>query len=184
MLSGITAHKSTITCFKHIRTLEVLTLSGTGTGRAEQKCRIRDNNTSSISSHIMISASRPSMNDKAMPCIEVNSMYDTQVEIAARYPKYSVVNGTVDGWIAVKADFTDSAPRMASGFALIFGTAGWLALFIHAAGVTISLRPTPREGGRLRALSHQRQLEAGLSIHGSSGLTSDRWRNPDAWEPP
>ncbi len=58
---------------------------------------------------------------------------------------------------------------------LNFGMAGWLALFMHTVGVEIFLRLMPRESERLGIVSCQRQLEAGFSHLGCSGLTVDRW---------
>lgn len=50
----------------------------------------------------------------------------------------------------------------------------WLALAIHAIGVEIYLHLTPKEAQRLRQVSYQRQLEAGMKNPGSAGLTADR----------
>ena len=72
---------------------------------------------------------------------------------------------------------------MAASLGLCFGTAGWLALAMHAIGVEIYLRLTPREGNRLRNVSYQRQMEAGFRHPGSAGLTSDRWGDADVWQP-
>lgn len=47
----------------------------------------------------------------------------------------------------------------------------------------IYLALTPREGERLRNVSYQRQLEAGFSHPGSSGLTADRWGDSEPWRP-
>ncbi|CUA71355.1 putative MFS-type transporter PB1E7,08c [Schizosaccharomyces pombe 972h-] [Rhizoctonia solani] len=55
-----------------------------------------------------------------------------------------------------------------------FGSAVWTGFFIHAVGVEIYIHLTPGEAARLRKVSYQRQLEAGMSRPGSMGTTSDR----------
>ncbi|CEH13704.1 hypothetical protein CBOM_01606 [Ceraceosorus bombacis] len=64
-----------------------------------------------------------------------------------------------------------------------FGTAMWLAIFLHLVGVEIYLNLTPAETHRLRQVSYQKQLEAGLPNPGSAGLTSDRWGDSLPWAP-
>jgi len=70
-----------------------------------------------------------------------------------------------------------------AAFELSFGMAMWLAIIIHLIGVEIYLGLTPRENERLRKVSYERQLEAGFSHPGSSGLTSDRWGDAEEWKP-
>lgn len=120
---------------------------------------------------------------RAMPCEQIDFMYDDKAEFETSFPQCFSANSTVDGWIAVKADFPNSKPGIAVGLGLTFGTAGWLALFLHIVGVEIYLNLTPRENQRLRVVSYQRQLEAGFSHPGSSGLTSDRLGDSDPWQP-
>ncbi|CAE6525619.1 unnamed protein product [Rhizoctonia solani] len=55
-----------------------------------------------------------------------------------------------------------------------FGPAVWISLVLHAVGVEIYIHLTPGEAARLRKVSYQRQLEAGMSRPGSMGTTSDR----------
>lgn len=57
----------------------------------------------------------------------------------------------------------------------------WLALMLHAIGIEIYLRLTPRETERLREVSYQRQLEAGMRRPGSAGLTADRLGDAEKW---
>jgi hypothetical protein len=45
------------------------------------------------------------------------------------------------------------------------------------------LHLTPREAERLRNVSYQRQLEAGMRNPGSAGITSDRLGDADKWMP-
>lgn len=118
----------------------------------------------------------------AEPCEKVAYMVDNPEEFEARYPQCGVTNGTSSGWTAVPASFMQ---KEQVGFAMnmTFGMAGWLALTMHAVGVEVYLRLTPRESERLREKSYQRQLEAGFSHPGSSGLTADRLGDSERWKP-
>ena len=120
---------------------------------------------------------------RAMPCSQIGFVQDNREAFEANFPQCFAVNGTNDNWVAVKANFSGKA-QVGSALGLNFGMAGWLALFIHAVGVEIYLRLTPRESERLRIVSYQRQLEAGFSHPGSSGLTVDRWGDAEPWQPP
>ncbi|KDN41394.1 hypothetical protein RSAG8_07509, partial [Rhizoctonia solani AG-8 WAC10335] len=55
-----------------------------------------------------------------------------------------------------------------------FGPSVWIGLILHAVGVEIYIHLTPGEAARLRKVSYQKQLEAGMSRPGSMGTTSDR----------
>jgi len=120
---------------------------------------------------------------RAMPCDQIASMFDDQEKFKASYPQCSSATGVAEGWVAVPASFSGKS-QVAAALDLTFGTAGWLALALHAMGVEIYLQLTPRESERLRGVSYQRQLEAGFSHPGSSGITADRWGDADAWKAP
>lgn len=124
---------------------------------------------------------------RAMPCKEIEFIYSDKKQqgLETDYPLCFASNGTTDGWVAVKAQFVGgNIPQIGTGLGITFGTAGWLALFMHAVGVEIYLAFTPRENDRLRVVSYQRQLEAGFSHPGSAGLTSDRLGDSEPWEVP
>ena len=121
---------------------------------------------------------------RAMPCSEIAFLQDSREAFEAKFPQCSAVNGTTDDWIAVEASFGHGKAGVSTALGLNFGMSGWLALFIHAIGVEIYLRLTPRESERLRVVSYQRQLEAGFRHPGSSGLTVDRWGDAEPWRPP
>lgn len=120
---------------------------------------------------------------RAMPCDQIASLFKDQQSFKATYPQCSSATGITAGWVAVPANFSGKS-EVAAVLGLTFGTAGWLALAIHAIGVEIYLQLTPRETERLRGVSYQRQLEAGYSHPGSSGITADRWGDADAWKAP
>jgi hypothetical protein len=66
---------------------------------------------------------------------------------------------------------------------VVFGMALWLSMAMHAFGVEVYLHLTPKEAQRLRQVSYQRQLEAGMRNPGSAGLTADRLGDADPWAP-
>ncbi|KAF9873537.1 hypothetical protein CkaCkLH20_08996 [Colletotrichum karsti] len=90
-----------------------------------------------------------------------------------------------DQQVSVEANFLDrSTPAgPAASLHASFGMAGFVAGAIHAIGVEVYLRLTPREAERLRHISYQRQMEAGMRNPGSSGFTSDVIGDAEKWEP-
>ncbi|KAI1640125.1 hypothetical protein F4809DRAFT_592672 [Biscogniauxia mediterranea] len=62
-----------------------------------------------------------------------------------------------------------------------FGMALWLAFIIHAAGIELYLHLTPAGTERLRRVSYERQLKAGMKHLGSAGLTADRLGDAEQW---
>ena len=101
------------------------------------------------------------------------------------YPQCGFPNATANTEIIVLANIIEPLGPHSVGAALdlSFGMAMWLAIIIHLVGVEIYLGLTPRESERLRRVSYERQLEAGFSHPGSSGLTSDRWGDAEEWKP-
>jgi uncharacterized membrane protein len=86
--------------------------------------------------------------------------------------------------VIVAADMTGGLDEgIAASLGLSFGMASWIAIFLHAVGVEIYLNLTTTEGERLRNVSYQKQLEAGLQHPGSAGLTADRIGDVPKWRP-
>jgi hypothetical protein len=83
----------------------------------------------------------------------------------------------------VEASFDGGSTGVGASLNLNFGMALWLAFTLHALGVEIYLHLTPKEAQRLRQVSYQRQLEAGMSNPGSAGLTADRLGDAEKWAP-
>ncbi|KAF1984724.1 hypothetical protein K402DRAFT_335803 [Aulographum hederae CBS 113979] len=84
----------------------------------------------------------------------------------------------------IHADFNSSNPaEIGVALGLPFGMSLWIALWLHAVGVETYLRLTPKEAGRLRQVSYERQVEAGLSRPGDSGLTVQRCGDAEGWVP-
>ncbi|KAK1579526.1 uncharacterized protein LY79DRAFT_672436 [Colletotrichum navitas] len=74
--------------------------------------------------------------------------------------------------------------EIAAGFTSVFDAGSWLALAIHAVLVELYLHLTPAESERLRRISYQRQLEAGMKNAGNAGLTVQRLGDAEPWLPP
>ena len=84
--------------------------------------------------------------------------------------------------IAVNANFnSDDLASLGAAMRLNFGQTIWIALMLHAIGVELYLNLTPRESQRLRKISYQKQLEAGMSNAGSAGLVPERFGDADEW---
>ncbi|KAI9796788.1 MAG: hypothetical protein M1835_003144 [Candelina submexicana] len=122
----------------------------------------------------------------SMSCDEISFMYkNQQASYKALYPQCNTPNMTREGQTSVLANFNDgSAVGVKAALSISFGSAGWIALWLHAIGVEIYLALTPAESERLRAVSYERQLEAGFDHPGSAGLTVDRWGDAPKWQPP
>ncbi|KAE8445552.1 hypothetical protein EG329_013316 [Mollisiaceae sp. DMI_Dod_QoI] len=97
------------------------------------------------------------------------------------YPQ--CINGTQNMPIPVKANSCGMLEQVGASMGLSFGMALWLATIIHALGVEWYLWLTPAESTRLRHISYERQLEAGLKRPGNAGLMVDRWGDAPAFQP-
>ena len=121
--------------------------------------------------------------DVIMTCGELRSMRSVRY-LAERYPS-CVMNSTTlhDNLQIVHADFPGlGKEEIGASLRLNFGVAIWMAFFLHAVGVEIYLALTPREAQRLRMVSYEKQLEAGMSCPGSAGLVVERLGDADEWE--
>lgn len=117
-----------------------------------------------------------------MICDEIVFVQDSLTQNNTMYPQCSIANMSVDGMIAVAANFgSDRKEQLQASLELNFGMAAWLSIFLHTIGVEIYLNLTPAEGERLRRVSYAKQLEAGMRNPGSAGLTVDRWGDADEW---
>ncbi|KAH8892715.1 hypothetical protein GQ53DRAFT_860771 [Thozetella sp. PMI_491] len=121
----------------------------------------------------------------AKHCDEIDSILGGQNATLAKYPScedfYSGANP--NALAAVKATFPGKGDEVAAALGLNFGAAAWLALTIHAVLAELYLNLTPAETERLRKVSYQRQLEAGMKNPGSAGLTTDRLGDAPRWTP-
>lgn len=119
-------------------------------------------------------------------CAKIEATLQDKADWLATYPACaSYADGTkLDQVAAVAASFAKGgAANSGAALNLNFGMALWLAVAIHAIGVEVYLQLTPREAQRLRQVSYQRQLEAGMKNPGSCGLTADRLGDAEKWVP-
>lgn len=81
----------------------------------------------------------------------------------------------------VVADLNGNEAELGAALQVPFGMALWLALAMHAIGVEIYLHLTPRENERLRQISYEKQLEAGMKNPGSAGLVVQKIGDANPW---
>ncbi|KAK5683760.1 hypothetical protein LTR17_027230 [Elasticomyces elasticus] len=72
---------------------------------------------------------------------------------------------------------------IAAATGITFGSAGWLAFWIHAIAIEFYLSLTPAESRRLRQVSYERQLERGFKHPGSAVLVAQRLGDADPYVP-
>ena len=104
--------------------------------------------------------------------------------LAEIYPD-CVVNSTLvpDGMSIIHADLSGGVKEnIGASLRLNFGMAVWMAFFLHAVGVEVYLALTPREAQRLRLVSYEKQLEAGMKNPGSAGLVVEKFGDAVAWK--
>ncbi|KAJ8114981.1 hypothetical protein OPT61_g3265 [Boeremia exigua] len=114
-------------------------------------------------------------------CGQIQFLVKSQEELSIRYPECSR-NASSNALTLVRANFSSSAPEEATvALGISFGSAAWLALTIHAVLVELYINLTPAEHHRLRKISYQRQLEAGVMKAGNAGFTAQRCGDSDPW---
>ena len=119
-------------------------------------------------------------------CAKIAATIPDGVDLATSYPTCATyVSGTDPQAVSsVAANFgTEDSANTGAALDEAFGMALWLALAMHAIGVEVYLHLTPREAQRLRQVSYQRQVEAGMRSPGSAGLTADRLGDANKWFP-
>ena len=119
-----------------------------------------------------------------MTCGEIdyiNEDKSNSTYVSMQYPQCVGADSSTP--VAVIASFfLNSAENVGASLRLNSGTAGFLALFLHAVGVEIYLRLTPRESERLRQVSATRQMEAGYENPGSAGLVVEKFGDANPWQ--
>ncbi|USP80339.1 uncharacterized protein yc1106_07613 [Curvularia clavata] len=119
-------------------------------------------------------------------CAKIAATISEDVDLLTSYPSCAnYVDGTNPNAVSSVAATFGAGDTASIGATLnvVFGMAIWLSLALHAVGVEIYLRLTPKEAERLRQVSYQRQLEAGMRNPGSAGLTADRLGDAQRWSP-
>jgi uncharacterized membrane protein len=128
-----------------------------------------------------------------LPCAEILFIYEsythsTKAAMGATYGLYpacapSHANYTINGQVVVHANQNSGPEQVGVALDLTFPLSFWLALVIHAVGVELYLQLTPKETQRLRTVSYQKQLEAGMKNPGSAGLVPEKFGDMDSWQP-
>ncbi|KAK9422472.1 putative DUF2306 domain-containing protein [Seiridium unicorne] len=124
--------------------------------------------------------------DVVEPCDKIEYTLKSANATLSLYPECaSFLSGENLGQQAlVSANYHGTNPvEIAAAFNMVFGSAAWLAFALHAVGIEIYLHLTPAEAERLRNVSYQRQMEAGMRHPGRSGLTADRLGDAEKWQP-
>ena len=118
-----------------------------------------------------------------MGCAELAFIHHNSTTLYAQFPACQPSNKVFapDGQVVVKAHLAGAAGPNNAALEVSFAMAGFLALIIHAVGVELYLKLTPRESERLRMVSYERQLERGMKNPGSAGLVVERFGDADVW---
>jgi hypothetical protein len=140
-------------------------------------------------------------------CDQLASRYllGSQKKTLSRFPECEAYfsGKNADQVVSVEAAMSGGgSPGVRAALNISFGAALWLALFIHAVGIEIyvrqaplvslcciannpvlQIRLTPAESERLRNVSYQRQVEAGMKHPGRAGLTADKLGDSAVWVP-
>ncbi|KAL8720896.1 MAG: hypothetical protein Q9225_002314 [Loekoesia sp. 1 TL-2023] len=120
-----------------------------------------------------------------MTCDELEFIYRNATQVYSDFPacRPGYGNFTSDGHVVVKAHLGGEGGPNNAALEVSFAATGFLALILHAIGVEIYLRLTPREGERLRKLSYEVQLKKRMKNPGSAGLVVERIGDADVWRP-
>ncbi|KAK0643165.1 hypothetical protein B0T16DRAFT_429891 [Cercophora newfieldiana] len=120
-------------------------------------------------------------------CDQLASRYliGSRESVVQRFPQCEAYfsGANPDETVAVEADMNGDGANARAALNLTFGAALWVAMFIHVVGVELYIRLTPAESERLRNVSYQRQVEAGMKHPGRAGLTADRLGDAPLWVP-
>ena len=121
----------------------------------------------------------------SIPCEELAFAYKNDTQLYQDQPACMPGNERFaqDGYVAVKSNLTGGPGQAIAAISSSFSAAGVLALVLHALGVEVYLRLTPRESERLRKVSYEKQLERGFLHPGCAGLTADRLGDSEPWLP-
>ncbi|KAL2021729.1 hypothetical protein VTK56DRAFT_6672 [Thermocarpiscus australiensis] len=120
-----------------------------------------------------------------MPCAKVEYFMGSANRTLRLYPDCEAYFAQQDlnRVVLVPASMQGDRSNAMAVLSMSFGVSFWLAFFLHAVGVEIYLHLTPAEAERLRNVSYQRQMEAGVKNPGRAGLTADRIGDAALWMP-
>ncbi|KAL6156901.1 hypothetical protein ACJQWK_06740 [Exserohilum turcicum] len=110
-------------------------------------------------------------------CAKIADTISKDVNLATSYPSCAAyANGTdPEAVSAVAAKFAGgNIATIGAALNVVFGMALWVSLALHAVGVEVYLYLTPSETKRLREISYQKQIKAGMRNPDSSDLSAHR----------
>lgn len=112
----------------------------------------------------------------AYSCAEISFMLNGNLSVVqSLHPSCTGANPNHHVLVnAFSANGTGNVDQAAAGLDISFSAAAWLAVAIHVFAAELYLHLTPAESARLRRVSYQRQLEAGMRWPGNAGLTAER----------
>lgn len=113
----------------------------------------------------------PSSGQQAIiSCAELEYIYEyNTTSLTSSFPACLLEDeaSASNGNVIVNAQLGGNRGQGVAAIKVIFATAAFLALFLHAIGVETYLWLTPKEAERLRNISYQWQLDRGLKVsHG------------------
>ncbi|KXJ85614.1 hypothetical protein Micbo1qcDRAFT_221929 [Microdochium bolleyi] len=112
-----------------------------------------------------------------MLCAKIDFMMQRRETVLAAFPGCAPFYSGQEPLAHVAVHASNPGANVAevtAAFNATFGMALWLALVLHAVGIEIYLHLTPAEALRLRNISYQRQVAAGMRHPGNAGLTAQR----------
>lgn len=117
-----------------------------------------------------------------MNCGELASMQGPSY-LAKNYADCLLSNSTVveNALRVVHVNFGHREEEIGAALRIGFGMAMWISIFLHGFGAEVYLALTPRESQRLRVVSYEKQLEAGMKNPGSAGLVVEKFGDADEW---
>ncbi|RGP62308.1 hypothetical protein FSPOR_9353 [Fusarium sporotrichioides] len=118
------------------------------------------------------------------PCAVLDSMFHhNKPAVEALYPGCVgfYTGETPDQRVITEGIPGERPDAIAARLNSAFGASAWLALLVHVIAAEVYLRLTPAEAERLRKVSYRRQMEAGISDPGNSGLTVQRLGDAEPW---
>ncbi|KAI8626197.1 hypothetical protein F5Y19DRAFT_447538 [Xylariaceae sp. FL1651] len=112
----------------------------------------------------------------SLPCDKIAWLLEGQGPTLAAYPDcMAYFDGTdVHKNVGVLGSLYGDLAQKAAALDITFGMAHWIGILIHVIGAEIYLRLTPTEHERLKKVSYQRQLDAGMKNPGLAGWSADR----------
>jgi hypothetical protein len=120
-------------------------------------------------------------------CAQIDNFYHSEEYVLSLYPSCSVFYNGKDiaqnVLVNVDMDSETDAIQINAALGIGFGSAGWIAWWIHAVLVELYLRLTPAESERLREVSFERQRERGMKNPGSAGLVVQKLGDAPAYIP-